>query len=316
MTADTRSPFRMTGGWRLLANIALLIGLVAIFAWQVSKSWGAIKAYDWSLNWPPAGLALALLLVCSLCDIFIWNRTLAWFTDPLPFHRAAPVYIWSFLARYIPGKVGSIILRMALAADAGRPGVPVLASSTVELALRIAAAFVVFLVTGLGFGMATNQGVLIAAAVTIPLVLLCAHPKVMLPVLNWALIKTKREPIQRPVRYRDVLTVFGMLLFRWVLYGASYAALAIAIFPDAASHNIPTLMGIACGAWAAGFVLMTPGGIGASEMAQNIVLTSIGFPAAGAALLPVLARLITLVGEGIWSLAVIPLRATWKSDQT
>jgi glycosyltransferase 2 family protein len=314
MTAETNMTPRKSGKWRLLANIALLIGLVAIFGWQVAKSWGAIKTFNWSLDWGLTGLSLVLLLICSLCDIFIWNRTLAWFTDPFPFRRAAPVYIWSFLARYIPGKVGSILLRMALATDAGRPSVPVLASSTVELALRIAAAFVVALVTWLGWGMAASQGVLIAAAITVPVVLLCAHPKIMLPVLNWALAKTGREPIQRPVRYRDVLTVFGMLLIRWVLYGASYAALATAVFPAAAAHT-PALMGTACGAWAAGFVLMTPGGVGASELAQKTLLTSIGFPEPVAVIFPVLARLLTLVGEGLWSLAVIPLRASWKRDE-
>ncbi len=288
--------------WKIAANLLLFLGLVAIFAWQVKKNQHAIIAFHWSVNWELAVTALLLLLMCSTADILIWNRTLSWFTAPLPFRKAAPVYIWSFLARYLPFKVGSLILRVALAAEVQREPVPVLAASVVELALRIASGLLIFLAALCGWGFAINPRLRLASLVIVPLVLICAHPRVMLPVMNWALRKIKQPPLARSVRYGEVLGVFAMLLLRWIVYGLSYAALVIA-FDAHANSNLPVLIGCASGAWAAGFILMTPAGLGAAELIQKAILGALHVPAALTTILPILARLWTLAGEGIWSLA-------------
>ncbi len=305
MPDDAAAPARKSG-WKLLANLALLVGLVGIFAWQAHKNWPEVSRYlhagQWHWNWTYATLALVLLLLCQGCDILIWNSTLGWFSTSLPVQSATPVYIWSFLARYIPGKVGSLILRMALAAEVDRPAIPVLASSIAELALRIGSGLLLFLVALLGWGFTTDARVRLIAIVAVPLVLVCAHPRIMVPVMNWLLRKAKQPSLVQALRYRDVLRIFGALFLRWMLYGVSYALLAAAMFQAAIAH-IPVLTGASAGAWAAGFILMTPGGIGTSELVQGYVLQFLAFPTAVATVLPVLARLWTLIGEGLWSLA-------------
>jgi len=294
---------KRTPAWKLALNLALFVGLVGVFAWQVMKSRKEIAAYHWTINWELTGVALLLLLVCSTVDILIWNRTLGWFTDPLPFRQAAPVYIWSYIARYIPGKVGSLILRAALATQVKREPVPVLASSTVELGLRLGSGAFLFVAVLFGWGFRDVSPIVkIASLLIVPLALICAHPKVMLPVMNWGLRKIKQQQLQRPLGYGEVLGVFCALLIRWVLYGFSYAVFAAALFPNAMAQT-PVLIGLASGAWVIGFLSGMPGGTGLAELTQATILATIGFPVAIVKMLPILARLLTLVGEGLWSLA-------------
>ncbi|HEX2951969.1 MAG TPA: hypothetical protein VHV83_20740 [Armatimonadota bacterium] len=291
--------------WKMAINIALPVGLVGIFAWQIYKNWPAIKDYQWSLHWGIAVLGIAVLLLNSCLEIMIWNRTLSWFTTPLTFTQAAPVYIWSSLARYIPGKVASLFVRVALTNELQIDLISVLASSTVELALRTASGLFLFIIALVLSGAKTGMTLYIAPVVVIPLVLICAHPKVMLPVMNWALKKIKQPTIERTLRYREVLGIFVATIVRWCIYGLGFALLAWAIFPQAI-HHVPVLVGTASGSWAAGFIGMSPGGIGLAEWVQNAILQgTLHFPKEIALILPVLFRLGTLVAEGSWALVAI-----------
>lgn len=294
-------------GWKLAMNIALPILLIAVFAWQIHKSWPAITGTPWTIHWGPSALALVLLLVNSCVEIFIWNRTLRWFTEPLSFRLAVPVYIWSSLARYIPGKVASLIVRVGLATEVKRDIVPVLASSTVELALRTASGLLLFLLALVVSGNTNERSLLVGPLVIIPLVLICAHPRIMLPAMNWALKQVKQAPITHVLSYGEVLGIFLATVVRWVIYGLAFALLAWAIHPAAIKH-VPVLVGTASGSWAAGFIGMSPGGAGIAEWIQNIVLEgALKFPERVALLLPIFFRLTTLLAEGLWALVAIPL---------
>ncbi|HEY3379765.1 MAG TPA: hypothetical protein VGL77_20000 [Armatimonadota bacterium] len=311
MQVDEAVPLtKRPAGWKLALNLALPVILLAVFAWQIHKSWPDIRDYNWALRWDLVALALVVLLINSALEVAIWNRTLAWFTDVLPFRLAVPVYIWSSLARYIPGKVASLVIRAGLAKEANRDIVPVLASSTVELALRTASGLFLFLVALLVWHISASTKMLAPALAVIPLVLICAHPKIMLPVMNWALVKIKQPTITHTLGYGEVLGIFAATVIRWAFYGFAFALLACAIYPTAADH-IPVLIGTAAGSWAAGFVGMSPGGLGLAEWVQKVILQeSLHFPLEVALVLPVLFRLGTLLAEGAWALVSVVL---WRA---
>ncbi len=301
--------------WKLALNILLLLGLVGVFAWQVKGVWPRVVSYNWNLDWSIAGLSLAALLLCSLLDILIWNRTLSWFTTALPFRAAAPVYIWSTLGRYVPGKVVSLFLRMALATQADRPAIPTLAASTVELALRTASALLLGFVALLGWHAADGrqQVFMVSIIAIIVITLICAHPKIMLPTMNWGLRKINEPTITRKLRYREVLAVLATLFVRWVFFGLAFYLLATAIYPPARPHAM-MLVAAGPGSWAIGFMSMLPGGLGAMELVmKSILMAQFGFTNAntdGVAIVVIivmLSRLWTLISEGAWGLISVPL---------
>jgi len=321
-TADETLPLaKKSSGWKLAFNIVLMLGLVGIFVWQIKSNWKDIINYPWhDLRWDLAIAALLVLLLCSLLDILIFNRALSWFAEPLPFIKVVPVFIWSNLARYIPGKVASLIARAALGVEAERPAVPVLAASALELALRIASALTVFVVCLPAWGQVgrtdkATESFFISALVIIVAVMICAHPKIMMPVLNWGLKKIKQPPIAHSLRYRDVLGLVGMEISRWVLIGVSTFLLAWAIYPPAKTA-MPALIGMSNASWAAGFLSMTPGGLGVSEGVQYLVLsTALHFKRELALVLPLSARVWSLAAEGLWALAALPLYARWSRSK-
>lgn len=297
--------------WKMVVNLLILVLVVGVFGWQLHKEWPQIVGYQWSLHWGLAGTALFLLLICSLLDNLIWNRTLGWFLEPLPFHQLVPVFMWSYMGRYIPGKVGSLVLRVVLAAEVGRAPVPTLAASAVELALRLASALLLFLCTLASWGALihdkTFSKLSLSAFIIIPVILICAHPRVMLPVMNWGLKLLKKPPIERKLRYRDIMGVLLAEMARWLIYGLAFWLLVLAVYPAAATHVVE-LLGTAVVSWAAGFVLASPGGLGWSEwVIKTLLEQSLAFPTAVAFILPVLMRLWTLAAEGAWALAAIPL---------
>jgi len=314
----SRPAAKRPAGWKLAFNLILLVGLIGIFAWQIHNNWDGIVAYPWhALRWDLAGAALAVLLLCSLLDILIWNRALGWFCEPLPFRKVTPVFIWSNLARYIPGKVASLFVRAALGAEAERPPVPVLAASALELALRTASALMVFVFCLHAWGQVgrtdkDTESFFLSALAIIVAVMICAHPKIMMPVLNWVLKKIKQPVIAHSLRYRDVLGLVGMEIARWILIGVSTYLLAWAIYPPARSALL-ALIGMANASWAAGFLSMTPGGLGVSEGIQFLVLSkSLHFKHELALILPLSARVWSLAAEGLWALAALPLYYRWS----
>lgn len=305
-----------TPRWQVALNWALPVVLIAVFAWQVHGCrWEDVRAHLAGIDRALVAAALALLVFNSLLEILIWNRTLGWFTAPLSFTKATPVYIWSSLARYIPGKIASLLARVALAAEVEREVVPVLASSTVELALRIASGALLLLVALFSAGATENTSYITVPLVAIPIVLCCAHPRVMLPVMNWLLTKIKKPPITRALRYREVLGVFAMIIGRWVVYGAAFALLAGAITPGMTAVRFLVLICLAAGSWAIGFILGSPGGLGVAETVQLLILKRLGFSATDAAVLPLLFRLGSLASEGGWALVSVYLRRGWQPER-
>jgi len=295
---------------KLWLNVLLLIALVGVFAWQIHSNWPEVVKYPWhGLRWEWAMWAFAGLLLCSLCDIIIWNRALGWFTESLPFAQAVPVFIWSNIARYIPGKVFSLLVRAGLGHHYQRHPVPVLAASVLELAVRLASALMVFLFTLPTWQQPPEshmESLLIMLACIVVVLMIGAHPRIMLPVLNWGLKKIKQHPIERRVRYRDVLWLLAAETVRWLAYGGAFLLLACAVYLPSA-HVPFALIGIANAAWAAGFVGMAPAGLGLAEIVQKIFMGALGFPIAVSLILPVLMRMGSLAAEGIWALVAWPL---------
>ena len=203
------------------------------------------------------------------------------------------------------------VLRVALALEYGRTAVPVLASSVVELALRIASALLLLLLSLPGWAAPAHNDklslLLKTSAVIIPLVLVCAHPKVMLPAMNWGLKKINKPLITRALRYSEVLGVLALECARWVLYGLAFLLLASSVYAAAWNHPL-ALIGVAAGSWAGGFIASSPGGLGFAEVLLGLCLTALGFPPQMAVVLPLLARFWTLIGEALWALAAWVMR--------
>jgi uncharacterized membrane protein YbhN (UPF0104 family) len=177
----------------------------------------------------------------------------------------------------------------------------------VELALRSAASLMVALLIFIVPGSHAVRILMKFAYIVIPLVLICAHPKIMMPVMNWVLRKIKQVPISRPVSYGNVLSVLLATIFRWGVYGLGYTLLVRAV-SGVSWTDYPVLAGTGAAAWFAGFLGMSPGGLGWMEVVQQTILHDSLHLAVAATVIPALFRLESLLAEGLWALAAVFMR--------
>lgn len=244
-------------------------------------------------------LAVVLGLVASAQ---VWRCLLAGLGHRLGPSQAAHVFFVGQLGKYVPG---TVFAAAAQAQVATRYAVP---------RTRAATSWVLFMVVLMGTG-------LLSAAATLPLsspevferygVVLLALPVVLAlltpPVLNRLLAalfaRTRRAPLEAPLRWSTMAQAVGWSLLMWAAHGAHLALLVAPQEPDG-GHRLPLLaVGAFALAWAAGpFLVIAPAGAGVREAVLVLALAPV-LPVAAATAVAVVSRLLMAAGDGLLALA-------------
>lgn len=292
---------------RSIRAAALL--LIAIFvALAVWKAWASLPAgYSWHINWPLLVGGFVLLVAQELSFALIWRAILRRLGSHLAVRDAQQIYLGSEFVRYIPGNVWHVFTRILWAERRGVPRVTALASMTIELATKIASAAFVFALTllvwpdvrglagALGSSAASRSIPLTIGLVGVPLLLVGLHPRLLAGVLNFGLRKLGRPPVVLALRYRDLLAITLLWSASWLVGGAGFCLIVLALAPSLALTPAVLLMciGIFAVAWDIGFLsFITPSGLGFREAAVVGALAL-----AGLVTVPAVALAIALVAR-------------------
>jgi len=294
-------------------QVGMVALIVALLANSVVHSWSQLGGYSWHVHWGLLLAAFVLLALQELSFALIWRAILRRLGSQLDVIAAERIYLGAEFVRYVPGNVWHVITRVVWAERRGVPKPVGFASMVFELATKIGTAALVFaatlffwpnphLLAGSVPGDVT-RGVLIGAGVIgVPLLLAGLHPRLLGAALNLGLRLLKREPLRLELTYRDLLMIAGYWTLSWLVAGAGFYLLVLAVAPAP-----PTLAGLllATGIYALGWDIgflsfVTPSGLGFREVALALLLTLSGLvPAAQAALLaPVIAVLARLLATG------------------
>ncbi|MCC6217004.1 MAG: flippase-like domain-containing protein [Polyangiaceae bacterium] len=277
----------------------LALGFVAVAAVELARRWDDRPV---TIDVTIALLALAPALAAALVQGFAWIRLVERMAGhAVPRLPALALYLDSQLARYVPGKVGLPLVRMAGADRLGVPARLVGASVGIELVSWLgvggtvgAAAMALVLRDARGIGGVVGDGAALAAA--------------LLLVLTLALLVVDRARFPRPLASlwdagRGPLLPRGVPLLHagyWCLLGLHGVLLvraAGATHGEAAGFPALVLAPIA------GFLaLFAPAGAGVREVVLALVLApSLG--SAGALAVALLARGASLASDvGVWAL--------------
>jgi hypothetical protein len=136
--------------------------------------------------------------------------------------------------------------------------------------------------------------------VTILLLLIILHPRLLNGLLNTALRILKRNPIVLTVRYRDILFVTLSWCMSWIVAGSAFYVLVLALYPALPIVALPICIGIYAIAWDIGFVsFITPSGLGFREVTITVlfVLALPAMPQALGPILAILSRLVSTLAE-------------------
>ncbi|MEV1169734.1 lysylphosphatidylglycerol synthase transmembrane domain-containing protein [Nonomuraea sp. NPDC049784] len=251
--APSRSLLRRMVRYGFLA-VALGFG-----AYAVAKQWDAVVAGFARLS--PAALAgsLAAVVAALLGAMLTWRTLLADLGSPLPLRPAAKVFFVGQLGKYIPGAVWPMLAQMEMGRDLGVPRSRSAAAFFLMMPIQLATGLLVSLVT-LGWD---QYGWLL---LLIPLLLVLLEPKVINGLIGYALRRLKREPLERPLTRRGMLTALGWALAGWLSYG-------VHLYFVAPQGGVLFAVGAFALSWCLGIMtFVVPAGAGVREIAMVAVL--------------------------------------------
>src|SRR6266581_7493605 len=226
-------------GKRVL-QIGLPVVIIGFFLYQLKNNWTQLTAH--TFQWNPWLLALAFLgfMLQELSYGLIWQSVLARLGSRLDLLLCLRIYLASEFVRYIPGNVWHVLTRILWVGKYGVSRPVAFASMSIELITKLAAGILVFSISLLfwqDFGKVDSllRGSLadILGVASIIVLFIGLYPRVLNGVLNWALRRMKREPIQLTLRYSDILFITLAWCASWIVAGTAFYILLLALWPAA-----------------------------------------------------------------------------------
>lgn len=207
----------------------------------------------------------------------------------------------SWLARYVPGKAGSILGKIILGKKNGISGRALVLAGGYEQLLQVISAFIIgFGFVGWAWVQQTGQSIVAVFGLVILIAIFTLlHPKFFYPVSNKALTFFNRKPLQS-----DLLLTFPQLLGVTVMYALGHFMNGLAFFLMVKS--ISPVMNASVFIFVGSFVLagvigvvslFAPSGLGVREGVMAGLL-SMFFPMEEALLYSLMSRIYTTLADG------------------
>ncbi|MCB0136626.1 MAG: flippase-like domain-containing protein, partial [Caldilineaceae bacterium] len=263
---------------RTLRRMQPLFVLLALLfmALLLRSQWEELQTHQWQLN-PRWLVASAGLLVAAWAvEIVVWLRLLRTVGGRLGYWPGARIWFLSAIVRYIPGNVWQP-LSMTLLCQ--RRGVKPEATVTSILLYQVIILLAVTPIAALYFGATGNWGLLtdllsgfgpwLIGIGLAPLAAFLVRPALLIDVVNWVLRRFGRAPLETGFARGELLVILALAVADWVLWGASFCALAFGLNVYSAPEMLalaPHLIAVYSVAYAIGLVsLLTPSGLGVRE---------------------------------------------------
>ncbi|MGW0801786.1 lysylphosphatidylglycerol synthase domain-containing protein [Nonomuraea sp. NPDC002799] len=268
---------------RKVVRFGFLLVALGFGAYAVLKQWDAVAAGFARLSWPALAGSLAAVVAALLGAMLTWRTLLADLGSPLPLRPAAKVFFVGQLGKYIPGAVWPMLAQMEMGRDLGVPRSRSAAAFFLMMPVQIATGLLVTLVT-LGWD---RYGWLL---LFIPLLLVLLEPKVVNGLIGFALRKLKREPLDRPLTRRGMLTALCWAVAGWLCYG-------VHLYFIAPQGGLLFAVGAFALSWSLGILtFVIPAGAGVREIAMVAVLAP-HLDAGSAIAVALSSRIVIIMGD-------------------
>ena len=293
------------------AVIALLLAAAAaFFAYAVSSRWGDL--HGGAIRFRPVFLALSALCICVAVAGFglVWKQIL----DRLEGGERRPAYplmrafFVSWLARYIPGTVPFLLLRMEMTQRLGYRRSAVATSlvyeNVLQLGTALAVSFVLLLAAmGQHFGSFALYGVALAPLAGAAVL---AHPRLLVPAANRVARRLGRPEISADsvLPVRAIARAVALYSVFVVINGLGFYFALLAVMPAGPEHIVAAI-GIYNLAGVIGVLaVFVPSGLGVRE-GIIVGLAGLQFPVEVAAAAALLARVAALAADGLPAAGVL-----------
>ena len=252
---------------------ALIFGCLVFF---VVRQWNDLPDFDWRFE--PSWLALSGL--GTFLFYGLQNQGWLWILhalgeDHLEPRPARAIWGKSILARYVPTNALMVVGRIVLAERKGVAKRVCLASIVYELGLGFGTAVMIGAYFVIELPELQDQPLRYLVLVLVPAVLIVLHPRIFLPLANFALRKLGREPLPKPLPFGRVLAMSLLYLCSWAVIGAALYAFAKALHPVDASDFAYVAAAYPVAFCVAVLTFIVPSGLGTRDATLAVAIAAV-----------------------------------------
>jgi len=291
-----RSKCTQIVGWIIVVAI---FGFLGKMVWS---NWNQVK--DASFTFEAFPLILSVLIFVFSYFIQIWAWYLITLKLRIGISPAETVRSWFYsqLGKYLPGKVWLLLSRFHLYESKGKSQKAISIALYFEMATIIGAAYLIFLAALI----LHNEGWPVSSwrqsgwlFLFLLLGFIFLHPRVLQKILNWVLIRFKREPLSLSISYSDVLWILSVCILSWIVGGIGFYFFVDSVYPVAPQYILFLTGALAISSIIGLITLFAPGGLGVREGALVYLLSSV-MAAPVAVIISILSRIwMTLIEIGL-----------------
>lgn len=293
----------------------VLVFAFIFIALLLRSQWDELRAYEWQIHIGWLLVSGFILIASWFIEVAIWQKILGWVGGRLHYGAAARIWFASILARYIPGNIWQPLGMAVMGQQAGvRPEATVASIVLFQAVSLLSVAPLVALYLLVGGATTLFEGAAFASwlgwIIAAPVVVFLLRPHWLMRLLNYALVRLRREPLAVEISSVRLLLLLTVAAMDWLLWGAGFVALTISLGPidwETLRPILVTLLTAYPIAYVVGYLsFLTPGGLAVREgMLVLLLLPAIGGLAAVASLIMRLWLVIleVLVVGIVWLLA-------------
>ena len=259
---------------------------------------------DASFTFEAYPLILSTLIFAFSYFIQIW----AWYLITVKLEIALSAsdtlksWLYSQLGKYLPGKVWLLLSRFYFYESKGKSKKAISIALYFETVTVIAAACLIFLAALIFHNEKWPISPWGQSVWLFPLLLLgfvSLHPRVLQKILNWVLIRFKREPLSLSISYSDILWILFVCIISWIVGGIGFYFFVNSVYPMAPQYILFLTGALAISSTLGLIALFAPSGLGVREGALVYIL-SFMMATPVAVILSVLTRIwMTLIEIGL-----------------
>lgn len=295
-----------------LCKVIFLILVVVFLAKYFASNYEDIKSLNIKLDWKVFVLSMLLYFVYKLTLACLWHYITYLNGANIRLRDAIVAYLYSILGKYIPGKVFMLAARIPPYDEKGVPMRKVTVCFLLENVCTLLGAAFLFLISLFFF---PNDILNDYKYLTVGLVIaffICINPKIINFFLNIVGKIIKKDDMEIPMSYLDMIKVVVLFILNWIIVGTGFYMLVVSIYPVPASellfvggvYGLAAIIGI--------LAIFTPSGLGVREGIIAVGLALV-MPESYVVIVSIISRLWATIAELILIFcAFIVKKFIWK----
>lgn len=276
----------------------LLAGLIGFLLWNILQNWSMLTRYPWSFRQPEIPILIISLFLIYPTNVFCWHLLTRAFGFNIPLRSNVKIWMFSNLARFLPGGFWQYPGRVYLLAKGGINKSQGAALIIIE-ALFVLMAGSLAVIISLYFSdfLPQNLKLIFVFILLCSFLIMIFKQNILTATISLVgRILHRRIPILPSTLPNLKLSLLAVFFLQFVTNGLVLFLLT-RVAGDFPLSFLPVFIGIFAASWILGYLtIFAPGGLGVQE-ASIAGLLSFYIPFPVASVIAILFRLMILVSE-------------------